>query len=62
MKVLDTAEPFATSDFWYDLTSGGYIKPEELVVAEDAKKVNAAIAVIQEFEKTLEEAELLEEM
>ena len=37
--------------FWYALTSGGYLKPEDIL--EDAKeiaKVKEAIALIREFE------------
>lgn len=43
-----------TSDVYYDLFDGGYIKPEKLLVASDAERVNAALATIREF---LQEAE-----
>lgn len=62
MKILKDAEQVTSGEFWYDLTDGGYIKPEELVIAEDAEKVKYAIEVIQEFKETLEENGLLEEM
>ena len=42
-----------TSDFWYDLTDGGYIKPSELLEnKEDIERVENAIKVIQEFEQS----------
>ena len=46
----------STSDFWYDLTEGGYLKPEKMLKKEsDAKRVKDAIAVIKEFELSCEE-------
>lgn len=46
----------ATGDFWYDLTKGGYLKPEEMLVyVEDIKKVKDAIKVIEDFEDSCEE-------
>lgn len=50
MKFKKDAEPVSTMDFWYDLTDGGYIDPDDLLEPEDAKKVKDAIAVISEFE------------
>ena len=42
----------STEDFWYDLTDGGYIKPEEICQnQEDAEKVNYAIRTLQIFRK-----------
>lgn len=56
-------EPVGTSNgFWYDLTDGGYINPEEIL--EDPKqieRVNKAIMLLQRFEKELTNAELLNE-
>ena len=62
MEVLKNAKPCGSGEFWYDLTDGGYIKPEKLVSPEDAKKVEEAVAIIQEFRQTLEENELLMEL
>lgn len=46
----------ATSDFWYDLTDGGYLKPEKMCESkEDAERVNAAIDTIKTFQKSCEE-------
>lgn len=45
-----------TQDFWYDLTLGGYLKPEEMLVnPDDVKRVKDAIAVLREFEASCEE-------
>lgn len=51
-------------DFWYDLTDGGYIDPNELLdQPTDATKVMAAIAVVREFQEVYEAAceEVLED-
>jgi len=46
----------STSDFWYDLTQGGYIKPEELLEdPKDIKSVKKAIKILREFEISCEE-------
>ena len=46
----------SSSDFWYDLTDGGYLKPEEICVdPNDAQKVNKAIAIIKDFQESCEE-------
>lgn len=43
----------STQDFWYDLTDGGYLVPRDICEnIEDAKKVEEAIRVIEEFEKS----------
>ena len=45
-----------TSDFWYDLTSGGYLKPEDILEnQEDVDRVKNAIAVLLEFEQSCNE-------
>ena len=46
----------STSDFWYDLTAGGYLNPKDICAnPEDAERVISAIAVIQEFQDSCEE-------
>jgi len=46
----------SSSDFWYDLTDGGYLKPTEICEKpEDAKRVLDAIAVLKDFKKSCEE-------
>jgi len=39
-------------DFWYALTDGGYLKPEEILLdKKDILEVNAAIIVLKEFQE-----------
>lgn len=46
----------SSSDFWYDLTDGGYINPEEILVNKsDVDKVKNAIAVLKDFENSCNE-------
>ncbi|HCU06468.1 MAG TPA: hypothetical protein DIC42_02640 [Holosporales bacterium] len=46
----------STSDFWYDLTKGGYLKPEEILEnKEDVELVKDAVAVLTAFENSCEE-------
>lgn len=50
-----------TSDFWYDLLDGGYIKPEELLEeAEDISIVEEAISILLEFYESAEAQEVIE--
>ena len=50
MKIKNGCE-VTTSDFWYDLTSGGYLNPEEILEdPNDVKCVTDAVKVITEFE------------
>jgi hypothetical protein len=52
-----------TSDFWYDLTSGGYIEPDKLLKnKEDVEAVKNAIRVIRDFESSADEQGVLESM
>lgn len=45
----------STSDFWYDLTLGGYLNPDEICESpEDARRVKEAIEVVKEFEDSCE--------
>ena len=46
----------STSDFWYDLTDGGYLNPDEICSdKKDAQKVQDAIKIIKEFQASCEE-------
>ena len=46
----------STSDFWYDLTSGGYLNPEDILEdAEDVARVKEAIETLKEFEDSCDE-------
>ena len=45
----------SSSDFWYDLTCGGYLKPEDICESkEDAKRITDAIAVVKDFQNSCE--------
>jgi len=46
----------STGDFWYDLTDGGYLKPEEICEnAIDAKRVVEAIEILMDFQQSCDE-------
>ena len=49
-------------DFWYDLTLGGYIKPEYYLDEKKKKKLKEAIKTVQEFEYLLVDNDLIIEM
>ncbi len=51
MKFKKNIEPIYTSEFWYDLTDGGYINPKLILEEDDAKRVIDAIRIIKEFEE-----------
>jgi len=57
------AEPQGSSDgFWYDITDGGYIKPEEVLIdANQLSELNNALAIVRDFEQALETEGLLNE-
>lgn len=55
-------ETVGTSDFYYDLFSGGYIEPEDYLEEISAKKVREAINIINQYESLLEDNNLIEEM
>ena len=59
-KFKKDAEPVTSDDFWYDLTDGGYTKPEDLL--EEIKQVHEleeAIKTICSFQEEAEKAGLL---
>ena len=44
-----------TSDFWYDLTDGGYLDPWDICVHDsDAQRVEDAVEVIMDFYRSCE--------
>ena len=48
--------------FWYALTDGGYIKPEEILEnKEDIDKINEAIQILQTFETILTNFDIINE-
>lgn len=62
-KFKSNASKQGGSDgFWYDLTDGGYIKPEAVLDDSDQlARLTAAVDLVKSFETALEEADLLEE-
>jgi hypothetical protein len=43
-----------TDDFWYDLTDGGYIKPENILLDdEDIEKIKNAIHLLIEWKRQM---------
>jgi len=55
MKIKKGLE-ISTSEFWYDLTDGGYLKPDEIcAISSDAEKVKQAIALLMDFKKSCED-------
>lgn len=62
-EFKEDAEPQGGSDgFWYDITDGGYINPEE-VLREESQIVSLkrAIETVKSFERALEAKGLLNE-
>jgi hypothetical protein len=57
-------EPVGTSNgFWYDISDGGYIVPEDILHDQErAKKLNEARDLLEEFKRELEEDEMLNDM
>lgn len=55
MKIKKGLE-ISTGDFWYDLTDGGYLNPNEICLnKKDAEKVEEAIEIIKDFKDSCEE-------
>lgn len=51
----DVPEQGSSDGFWYDITIGGYINPEEILDDEkQVQQVKEAIALLQDFERALE--------
>jgi len=61
-KYVDN-EPAGTSNgFWYDLTDGGYIIPDEILTDKNrVKELNDAIKLLEDWKDELEEDEMLKE-
>jgi hypothetical protein len=58
MKIKKNLD-ITTDDFWYDLTDGGYLKPEEILEdSQDVERVLDAIATLELFrDSCIEEIE-----
>jgi len=51
---LDTDE-LGTEEFWYDLTGGGYVRPEEILDdADQLAKLSEAVALVESFESLMD--------
>lgn len=61
-KWKKDVKPIASGDIYYDLTGGGYIKPEDFLEDEDAQKVNDALKLIMNFIEEMKENEFIELM
>ena len=55
------AEPQGSSDgFWYDVTDGGYVKPEAVLAdGEQVRKVKDAIDLLVDFKLAMEKKGLV---
>lgn len=62
-KFKKNAKPQGEGDFWYDLTDGGYIEPEAVLI--DKNQITAlkdAIVLIRSFQIAMSDAELLNDV
>lgn len=49
-----------SNGFWYDLTAGGYIRPEEVLADQvRAAELNAAVKLLRDWEQELIADEIL---
>lgn len=63
MKFKKDAERTATSDFWYDLFEGGYLKPEKFIEnPKVAKRLEDARNLLMEYKSELMDSGLVEDM
>lgn len=62
-KFKKNAKKQGSSDgFWYGLTDGGYINPEEVLADQSQlKQLQDAVSLVKDFERAMEDAELIEE-
>jgi flagellar motility protein MotE (MotC chaperone) len=62
MKFKKDAE-VTTSDFWYDLFDGGYIKPHKLLEDKsEADKVEEAMKTLEKFKESAYEQDVVTDM
>lgn len=58
----EVEEPVRSDDPWYDLTDGGYIRPEELLIDEEQiKKVQESVDILSAFLQQAYEKGVIEE-
>ncbi len=56
----ELSEPVYTDDPMYDLMTGGYIEPADMLSKEQAKIVNDAIFIVNSFLSQAEEEGVIE--
>jgi hypothetical protein len=62
MKFKKDAE-VTTSDFWYDLFEGGYIKPHKLLIDKsEADKVEEARKLLKQFKNSAYDQDVVTDM
>lgn len=61
--TTEALQGITTSDFYYDLTSGGYINPSNILLdVERAKKLEEAISLIEDWKQELYDDEILDDL
>lgn len=55
LTFLDDTEYVASRNYFHDATVGGYIDPKEMLIEEDAKKVQEALDLVCAFFEQAEE-------
>jgi hypothetical protein len=61
MEFKKDADCIPSSDFWYDLTNGGYFNPEDFLEnEEDIQKVKEAVILLKQFKQELEDNDLID--
>ena len=61
MEFKENVDTIYTSELYYDLFEGGYIKPENMLEKEDADKVKEAMNTIKNFLNEASKNNLIEE-
>ena len=60
-KNRDEIDTVYTSEPYYDLFEGGYIKPEDFLEPESALQVTEAVALVRQFMSEASKQGLIEE-
>ena len=59
---IGIGEQYYSGDFWYDITLGGYINPEDIMSdPKVAEKLNQAIQLLNDWYEELLEDGIIEE-
>lgn len=63
MAKYKIKEAIQTSDFYYDITDGGYIRPAKILADQErAMEINKAIKVVEDWRQELYDDEMLEDL